>query len=501
MGRLTQQNIVNGHEFGYPSNEQVSQTQNNAIQETQQLIQRLYQYDKTGQLTGINDTRRGNINYKYDPVGRLLEASSKLGKETFSFDPASNILDSYHSQKVQSHSQKLDETSYGYNRLVNNVVKEYLDQQYQYDVYGQLVCQKSTKGNLYLEWDACGRLIKSCNAEYTAEYRYDALGRRIQKRSKHHHTGGEHNIIYGWDGNTLAYESNEQITKHYIYEKDSFVPLAQAVYAEEIELHQTPDWADKPYSLQRDPLWKVTKTAKDFKDFWFYHCDHLGTPQEMTDHTGTVIWKAEYKAWGECKAEKAKSNFFEDSEIISNNIRFQGQYFDEETGLHYNRYRYYSPYVGRFISKDPIGLLGGHNVYAYAPNPVSWIDPLGLNKDDCPGKKNHYDANSRKEALRKAKQDAKIPQSQQPKMTREDLDDGYGNKVMKDGQPVTTRNYHYTSTDGKHIVIQEHTYGHTKAEKNKGLEPHINVRPIENTKTGYVPGTYGHYNIKPKGGS
>ncbi|SSW82558.1 RhsD protein [Klebsiella pneumoniae] len=355
----------------------------NAIQETQQLNQRLYQYDKTGQLTRINNTRRGNINYKYDPVGRLLEASSKLGKETFSFDPASNILDSYHSQKVQSHSQKLDETGYGYNRLVNNVVKEYLDQQYQYDVYGQLVCQKSTKGNLYLEWDACGRLIKSRNAEYTAEYRYDALGRRIQKRSKHHHTGGEHNIIYGWEGDTLAYESNEQITKHYIYEKDSFVPLVQAVYAEEIELHQTPDWADKLYSLQRDPTWKVTKTAKDFKDFWFYHCDHLGTPQEMTDHTGAVIWKAEYKVWGECKAEIAKSNFFENSEIISNNIRFQGQYFDEETGLHYNRYRYYSPYVGRFISKDPIGLSGGDNLYAYAVNTTGWVDPLGLSSS-CP---------------------------------------------------------------------------------------------------------------------
>ncbi|HGH3690913.1 TPA: RHS repeat domain-containing protein, partial [Acinetobacter baumannii] len=107
--------------------------------------------------------------------------------------------------------------------------------------------------------------------------------------------------------------------------------------------------------------------------------DHLGTPQEMTDHTGAIIWKAEYKAWGECKAEKAKLNFFENSEIISNNIRFQGQYFDEETGLHYNRYRYYSPYIGPFISKDPIGLLGGDNVYAYAPNPVGWIDPLGLN--------------------------------------------------------------------------------------------------------------------------
>ncbi|EXA75458.1 RHS domain-containing protein, partial [Acinetobacter baumannii] len=288
-GRLKSQIMLSEHENGYQNQ---YKPHNNALEQTSQLVQRLYQYDKTGELTAIRDTRRGNIAYKYDPVGRLLEASSKLGKETFNFDPASNILDSYHSQKAQSHSQKLDETGYGYNRLVNNVVKEYLDQQYQYDVYGQLVCQKSTKGNLYLEWDACGRLIKSRNAEYTAEYRYDALGRRIQKRSKHHHTGGEHNIIYGWEGDTLAYESNEQITKHYIYEKDSFVPLVQAVYAEEIELHQTPDWADKLYSLQRDPTWKVTKTAKDFKDFWFYYCDHLGTPQEMTDHTGAVIWKA-----------------------------------------------------------------------------------------------------------------------------------------------------------------------------------------------------------------
>ncbi len=107
--------------------------------------------------------------------------------------------------------------------------------------------------------------------------------------------------------------------------------------------------------------------------------DHLGTPQEMTDHTGAIVWKAQYKAWGECKVKPAKSDFFENSETISNNIRFQGQYFDQETGLHYNRYRYYLPYVGHFISKDPIGLLGGDNVYAYAPNPVGWIDPLGLN--------------------------------------------------------------------------------------------------------------------------
>ena len=63
---------------------------------------------------------------------------------------------------------------------------------------------------------------------------------------------------------------------------------------------------------------------------------------------------------------------------IQNPLRFQGQYHDHETGLHYNRYRYYDPLVGRFISKDPIGYAGGLNLYVYAPNPVFWIDPFGL---------------------------------------------------------------------------------------------------------------------------
>ncbi|MDP7777141.1 RHS domain-containing protein, partial [Acinetobacter nosocomialis] len=86
------------------------------------------------------------------------------------------------------------------------------------------------------------------------------------------------------------------MTKHYIYEKDSFVPMLQAVYLSPIELHQTPDWSDRAYNIHRDPLWKTEKQGKEFDDVWFYHCDHLGTPQEMTDHTGAIIWKAEYKA-------------------------------------------------------------------------------------------------------------------------------------------------------------------------------------------------------------
>ena len=61
--------------------------------------------------------------------------------------------------------------------------------------------------------------------------------------------------------------------------------MLQAVNSSTIELHQTPDWSDKPYNVHRDPLWKTTKQSKGFDDVWFYHCDHLGTPQEMSDHT------------------------------------------------------------------------------------------------------------------------------------------------------------------------------------------------------------------------
>jgi len=82
------------------------------------------------------------------------------------------------------------------------------------------------------------------------------------------------------------------------------------------------------------------------------------------------VWEARYKVYGNVVQYEV--------EAVENNIRFQGQYFDAETGLHYNRNRYYHPVIGRFITVDPIGLLGGTNNYEYAPNPLTWIDPLGL---------------------------------------------------------------------------------------------------------------------------
>ncbi|WP_233282093.1 RHS repeat-associated core domain-containing protein [Pseudomonas mangiferae] len=128
----------------------------------------------------------------------------------------------------------------------------------------------------------------------------------------------------------------------------------------------------------------------------YFHTDHLGTPRELTDGGGRIVWSATYKAWGNANIEHPAhpvrrvvgNTQFEaweaTSEPVQQNLRFQGQYFDGETGLHYNRFRYYDPDIGRFVSQDPIGLAGGINNYQYAPNPVGWIDPLGLNKiNEC----------------------------------------------------------------------------------------------------------------------
>jgi len=100
------------------------------------------------------------------------------------------------------------------------------------------------------------------------------------------------------------------------------------------------------------------------------HNDHLATPQKMTDSSGTVVWAADYKPFGEATITVS---------TITNNLRFPGQYYDAETGLNYNYYRDYNPALGRYPQADPIGLWGGLNLYAYVRNnSANKIDPFGL---------------------------------------------------------------------------------------------------------------------------
>ncbi len=107
----------------------------------------------------------------------------------------------------------------------------------------------------------------------------------------------------------------------------------------------------------------------------------MGTPQELTNQDGDVIWLSYDRAWGGSFETIYKPQFIDNFSLDENElqpIKFQGQSLDTETGLHYNRFRYYDSDVGMFISRDPIGLLGGNNVFQYAPNPIGWIDPWGL---------------------------------------------------------------------------------------------------------------------------
>ncbi|AHZ72930.1 hypothetical protein OU5_5851 [Pseudomonas mandelii JR-1] len=177
-----------------------------------------------------------------------------------------------------------------------------------------------------------------------ASYKYDAFGRRIAK------TVDSQTTEFLWQGERLIAESANNRYRSYIYEPGSFRPLAML---------------DGEGPLKAEPF--------------YYQLDHLGTPQELTDYSGEIMWSAKYRAYGNLATL--------DVAEIDNPLRFQGQYFDAETGLHYNRHRYYNPGTGRYLTPDPIKLAGGLNNYRYVPNPTGWVDPLGLETIPvvCPG--------------------------------------------------------------------------------------------------------------------
>jgi RHS repeat-associated protein len=386
-GRLKEQVLIKGKQAGNAGT--LGST-------APQLFKRAYAYDRAGQLTQIKDNGKGERNYRYDPVGRLTEALSPVGKEKFAFDPASNLLDTKHPDiPGDGRSLALEtERTPKVSKLLDNLLKDYAGTHYRYDERGNLVEKLKHGEQTRYQWNASNQLVLVQTSTILTRFAYDPLGRRIFKHSEprimrqlaagsqYHRVererlSREQNLgitFYGWDGDTLAWETTPEKSVHYFYEPDSFVPLAQGVQNHPIYLHKTPDWSNREYSLKDDPLWNQAEEPKPFDRLGFYHCDHLGTPQEITDEQGNIAWSAQYKAWGEAKEIIGNAA---NQAGFRNPIRFQGQYFDHETGLHYNRHRYYDPETGRFVSKDPIGFRGGLNLHRYVPNPIHWIDPLG----------------------------------------------------------------------------------------------------------------------------
>ena len=120
-----------------------------------------------------------------------------------------------------------------------------------------------------------------------------------------------------------------------------------------------------------EPLARIDTDGNQEQHIRYFHTDLNGCPEELTDANGKILWECSFQLWGKRIHEI-------EHEPIEQNLRYQGQYLDRETGLHYNTFRYYDPDIGRFTQPDPIGLLGGFNLYQYAPNPLGWIDPWGL---------------------------------------------------------------------------------------------------------------------------
>ncbi|MDD0808731.1 RHS domain-containing protein [Curvibacter sp. RS43] len=209
--------------------------------------------------------------------------------------------------------------------------------------------------------------------QYTeVHYEYDALGRRYNKRSVRPTPDGPSQTLkttwYGWDGDRLVTtqtttktttqtdELIDERTSSTLYEPNSFVPM--------IRIDKTDQKTRKADGTQEEQ----THQSKAF-----YHCNHLGTPLVLIDvETAKVIWQAECDPWGLVKSQYNPHN-------MDQPIRMQGQQRDQETGLFYTRYRYYVPQVGRYVTQDPVGLVGGPNKYSYVVgNPTRFSDPKGL---------------------------------------------------------------------------------------------------------------------------
>ena len=302
------------------------------VEHGQNPIHRRYEYDPAGELIRTLDKLRGEIKYEYEANGQLhsRDTGRLVDSEEFRYDAAANRLNFNTSQ---------------FDQVKDNHIKRWRDQEYAYDAWGNLIEKRVGLSKLQtFQYDCENRLVRAetlldGKLHSTGTYRYDSLGRRIGKTSEIN--GQTEHKHFLWQGLRMLREETPWQSSLYVYEPNSYAPLAR-VDQQEGEAEQK---------------------------LYYFHTDQIGTPLEMTDVEGSIVWQATYKAWGEIEALVVNE--------VEQNLRFQGQYFDDETGLHYNTFRYYDPQVGRFITQDPIGLDGGVSLYRYAPNPITWIDPWG----------------------------------------------------------------------------------------------------------------------------
>nr|WP_276563079.1 RHS repeat-associated core domain-containing protein [Lysinibacillus xylanilyticus] len=288
----------------------------------------------------VNELTGVKVTYGYDELSNLVW-SNQGGQFDFLHRNVDDVENLYEIK------EKTDRVYGAGGRLL-----ETREATFSYDVEGNLVQKIRDNGNVWnYEYDGNGMMSKVIRPDKTeVTFKYDALGRRVEKSSEGKATH------FVWDGNITLHE---WVESSYSCEPSILNASSNTENMDESLI----TWIFNEGSFV--PSAKITS-----KGIYSIISDYLGTPTEAYDAEGKKIWSSELDIYGQIK------EFTSDKDFIP--FRFQGQYADEETGLYYNRFRYYSPIKGMYTQKDPIGLNGGLVLYGYVQDTNNSIDIFGL---------------------------------------------------------------------------------------------------------------------------
>ncbi|GAB2929999.1 putative T7SS-secreted protein [Streptomyces heilongjiangensis] len=319
---------------------------------------RAYTYRADGNLTGIDDQLSGTRHFDLDTTGRVTAVHAANWTERYAYDEAGNQT------SASWPSDHPGQEATGLRAYTGTRITRAGGVRYEHDALGRITLRQKTRlsrkpDTWRYEWDAEDRLTSVTTPDGTRwRYTYDPLGRRTAKLrlADDGETVVEH-VVFTWDGTTLCEQTTtstalpDPVTL--TWDHQGLRPLTQT---ERITA------ADAPQEEIDSRFFAIVT-------------DLVGTPSELVDEEGEIAWRTRSTLWG-TTAWAADSTAYTP-------LRFPGQYYDPETGLHYNYFRHYDPETARYLTPDPLGLSPAPNPATYIPNPHTWTDRLGLAPDEC----------------------------------------------------------------------------------------------------------------------
>ncbi len=287
--------------------------------------------------------------------------------------------------------------------------------------------------------------------EFEAQYHYDALGRRSRKAVRYKGKT-EQTTRFLWQGYRLLQEQRDDGSRR--------------------------SWSYDPASPW-SPL-AALEQAGDSRsaDIYWYHTDLNSAPLEVTDAAGNLCWSGQYDTFGKLQGQTVAGAAKRQGAQYQQPLRYAGQYQDDESGLHYNLFRYYEPEVGRFTTQDPIGLEGGLNLYQYAPNPLMWVDPFGLSNFFTPVVFNAPSGSTHTVYQQEIDWDLPVNTRNGVKTNLDLALDGKSPFVVKNGK-YSQINLHHSKQNGLGSLFELSADTHQKYYGTNALHPHLpNQHPI-----------------------